>query len=147
MVIPAADSWPLSVSMLDACVDAGIPAIMSYPAGALGRVCSFMPGGPYASECLTMPYRASYDDLKVFMESKENRSILYYYRSLGGWTQEWFEGFCEGKLPHPQIAPIVWISGTLASNGNDENHYRQMEASCCTQVLANHTGWWPDCQI
>lgn len=114
-IIPAADSWALSVSMLDACVDAGVPAIMSYPAGALGRVCSFMPGGPYASECLTMPYKATYDDLKVFMESKENRSILYYYRILGGWTQEWFKGFCEGKLPHPQIAPIVWISGTLAA--------------------------------
>lgn len=115
VVMPAADSWPLSVSMLDASVDAGIPAIMSYPAGALGRVSSFMPGGPYASECLAMPYRASYDELKVFMESKENRSILYYYRSLGGWTQEWFEGFCEGKLPHPQIAPMVWITGTLAT--------------------------------
>jgi hypothetical protein len=101
--------------MLDACVDAGVPAIMSYPAGALGRVSSFMPGGPLASECLTMPFRASYDELKVFMESKENRSILYYYQRLGGWTQEWFEGFCEGKLPHPQIAPIVWITGTLAS--------------------------------
>ncbi|MBE0688404.1 MAG: ThiF family adenylyltransferase [Anaerolineaceae bacterium] len=115
VIMPAADSWPISVSMLDASVDAGIPAIMSYPAGALGRVSSFMPGGPYASECLTMPYRASYDELKVFMESKENRSILYYYRSLGGWTQEWFEGFCDGKLPHPQIAPIVWITGSLAA--------------------------------
>lgn len=115
VVIPAADKWPFSVSMLDACIDAGIPAIMSYPAGALGRVSSFMPGGPYASECLTMPYRASYEDLREFMESSENRSILYYYRKLGGWTQEWFEGFVEGRLPHPQIAPIVWITGTLAS--------------------------------
>lgn len=114
-IIPAADSWPLSVSMLDASVDAGIPAIMSYPVGAFGRVSSFMPGGPYASECLTMPYKAPYDEMKVFMESKENRSILYYYQRLGGWTQEWFDGFCEGKLPHPQIAPIVWITGTLAT--------------------------------
>ena len=115
VVMPAADKWPFSVFMLDACVDAGIPAIMSYPAGALGRVCTFMPGGPYASECLTMPYKASYEDLKEFMESSENRSILYYYQKLGGWTQEWFEGFVKGKLPHPQIAPIVWITGTLAS--------------------------------
>lgn len=115
VIIPAADTWPFSVTMLDACVDAGIPSIMSYPAGALGRVCSFMPGGPYASECLTMPYKASYVELKNFMESAENRSVLYYYRKKGGWTQEWFEGFCEGKLPHPQIAPIVWITGTLAS--------------------------------
>lgn len=115
VIMPAADKWPLSVSMLDACIDAGVPAIMSYPAGAFGRVCAFMPGGPYASECLVMPYRASYDQLKVFMESPENRSILHYYRKKGGWTQEWFEGFCEGKLPHPQIAPIVWITGTLAS--------------------------------
>lgn len=114
-IIPAADNWPLSVTMLDESIAAGIPAIMSYPVGAFGRVCSYMPGGPYASECLTMIYRASYDEQKVFMESKENRSILYYYRSLGGWTQEWFEGFCEGRLPHPQIAPIVWITGTLAS--------------------------------
>jgi hypothetical protein len=115
VVMPAADKWPFSVSMLDACIDKGIPAIMSYPAGALGRVSSFMPGGPYASECLTMPYKATYDELKVFMESSENRSILHYYRKKGGWTQEWFEGFCEGKLPHPQIAPIVWITGALAS--------------------------------
>jgi molybdopterin/thiamine biosynthesis adenylyltransferase len=115
VVMPAADKWPLSISMLDSCVDAGIPAIMSYPAGALGRVCTFMPGGPYASECLVMPYRATYDELKEFMESSENRSILHYYKKTGGWTQEWFEGFCEGKLPHPQIAPIVFITGTLAA--------------------------------
>ncbi len=115
VVVPAADHWPLSVAMLDACVDFGVPAIMSYPAGAFGRVCSFMPGGLFASECLTMPYRATYDELKVFMENSENRSILYYYRALGGWTQEWFEGFCQGNLPHPQIAPVVWITGSLAS--------------------------------
>jgi molybdopterin/thiamine biosynthesis adenylyltransferase len=115
VIVPAADHWPLSIAMLDACIDAGIPSIMSYPAGALGRACTFMPGGPYASECLTMPYKASYDELKVFMESKENRSILHYYKKEGGWTEEWFEGFCEGKLPHPQIAPIVWITGALAS--------------------------------
>lgn len=115
VVMPAADHWPLSVAMLDACVDLEVPAIMSYPAGAFGRVSSFLPGGPLATECLTMPYKATYDELKVFMENAENRSILYYYRLLGGWTQEWFEGFCEGKLPHPQIAPIVWITGSLAS--------------------------------
>ena len=115
VVMPAADKWPLSISLLDTCVDAGIPAIMSYPAGALGRVCTFMPGGPYASECLVMPYRASYDQLKEFMENPQNRSILHYYKKTGGWTQEWFEGFCEGKLPHPQIAPIVWITGALAA--------------------------------
>jgi molybdopterin/thiamine biosynthesis adenylyltransferase len=115
VVMPAADKWPLSISMLDSCIDAGVPAIMSYPAGALGRVCSFLPGGPYASECLVMPYKATYDELQEFMQSSENRSILHYYKKTGGWTQEWFEGFCEGKLPHPQIAPIVLITGALAA--------------------------------
>lgn len=115
VIMPAADHWPLSVTMLDACVDHKVPAIMSYPAGALGRVCSFMPGGVYASECLTMPYKATYEELKVFMENPENRSVLHYYRKDGGWTKEWFDGFCEGKLPHPQIGPIVWITASLAA--------------------------------
>jgi molybdopterin/thiamine biosynthesis adenylyltransferase len=115
VIVPAADEWPLSIAMLDACVDKGIPAVMSYPVGAMGRTCSFMPGGPYASECFSMPYRAPYEKLKVFMEDADNRRILYYYRHIGGWTKEWFEDFCTGEKTHPQISTIVWLTGTLAA--------------------------------
>ena len=47
----------------------GKPAIMAYPVGALARVSTFLPGGPYGSECLVMPYRAPYEKLKTFMDA------------------------------------------------------------------------------
>ena len=62
VIIPAADEWPLSINMIDRTIDLGKPAIMAYPVGALARVSTFLPGGPYGSECLVMPYRAPYEN-------------------------------------------------------------------------------------
>jgi len=115
VVIPAADNWALSIVFLDTAIDMGVPAIMAYPVGALARVSTFLPGGPYASECLVQPYKYSYDELKPFMENPENRRILQYYHTEGEWTQEWFDEWCERKQPHAQFCTIVWIAGTLAA--------------------------------
>jgi molybdopterin/thiamine biosynthesis adenylyltransferase len=115
VVCPAADDWALSIVMLDTAKDMGVPAILAYPVGALARVSTFLPESPFASECLVMPYRISYPELKSFMEDPANRQILQYYRSAGAWTQEWFDGFCEGALPHAQLCTPVWITGSLAA--------------------------------
>lgn len=115
VIIPAADEWPLSITVLGAAKEQGKPAIMVYPAGVLGRVSTFLPESPYAAECLVMPYKANFDELKVFMGDPDNRRILQYYQTTGGWREEWFEGFVEGSKPHAQICPIVWITGALAA--------------------------------
>ena len=115
VVMPAADDWALSIVMLGAAKEAGKPAVMSYPAGALGRVSTFLPDSPYAAECLVMPYKVPYEELKVFMDNPDNRRILDYYCTEGAFTQEWFDGWCEGSLPHPQLCTIVWITGALAA--------------------------------
>lgn len=115
VIIPAADEWPLSIVMLDTAKDLGVPAILAYPVGALARVSTFLPESPYASECLVMPYRFPYAELKTFMDNPNNRRILQYYRTEGAWTQEWFEGWCEGALPHAQLCSPVWITGALAA--------------------------------
>lgn len=113
--MPAADEWPLSIAMLNRAKELGKPAIMAYPAGALGRVSTFLPSSPYAAECLVQPYKANYEELKTFMEKPEHRQILYYYRTSGSWTQEWFDGFVTGQLPHPQICPTVWNCAATAA--------------------------------
>ena len=115
VVIPAADNWALSIVFLDTAKDLGVPAVMAYPVGALARVSTFLPDSPYASECLVQPYKYPYAELKSFMDNPENRRILQYYRTTGAWTQEWFDDWCEGKQPHAQLCPIVWITGTLAA--------------------------------
>jgi len=115
VVIPAADEWPLSIVMLDTAKDLGVPAILAYPVGALARVSTFLPESPYASECLVMPYRFPYAELKSFMDNPNNRRILQYYRTEGAWTQEWFDGWCQGALPHAQLCSPVWITGALAT--------------------------------
>lgn len=115
VVMPAADDWALSITMLGAAKELGKPAVMSYPAGALGRVSTFLPESPYAAECLVMPYKVSYADLKRFMENPNNRKILDYYCTEGSFTQDWFEGWCAGSLPHPQMCTIVWITAALAA--------------------------------
>ncbi len=113
--LPAADEWPLSIAMLNRAKELGKPAIMAYPAGALARVCVFLPESPYAGECLVQPYKADYEELKKFMTNPQNRQILYYYRTSGSWTQDWFDDFVVGKKPHPQICPSVWVTGSLAA--------------------------------
>jgi molybdopterin/thiamine biosynthesis adenylyltransferase len=115
VVLPAADEWPLSIVILDTAKDLGVPAILAYPVGALARVSTFLPESPYASECLVMPYRFPYAELKAFMDNPNNRRILQYYRTEGAWTQEWFESWCEGTLPHAQLCSPVWITGALAT--------------------------------
>jgi len=115
VIVPAADEWPLSITLLGAAKEQGKPAVLVYPVGALARVSTFLPDSPYAAECLVMPYKATYDELKVFMKDPQNRSALQYYQTVGGWSQEWFDGFIEGSKPHAQICPIVWITGSLAA--------------------------------
>lgn len=113
--VPAADDWPLSMNLLGRAKELGKPAILAYPVGALGRVATFMPESPYASECLVIPKGLPYDQLKAFMCDPDNRRTLQYYCTEGGWTEEWFEGFCEGTKPHAQLCSIVWITSTLAA--------------------------------
>ncbi len=115
IILPVADEWPLSINMLDRTIDLGKPAILAYPVGALARVSTLLPGGPYASECLVMPYRASYGTLKTFMENPDNRRILYYYQTAGAWREDWFAAWCEGENPHAQLCPPVWTTGSLAA--------------------------------
>ncbi len=113
--IPAADEWPLSIAALGRAKELGKPAIMAYPVGALARVATFMPDSPYAAECLVMPYKTPYEGLLTFMNNPDNRRVLEYYRSEGGWTQEWFDDWCESKRPHAQLCTTAWLTGTLAA--------------------------------
>jgi hypothetical protein len=115
VICPAADDWALSIVTLDTAKDMGVPAILAYPVGALTRVSTFLPESPYASECLVMPYRMAYPELSAFMEDPDNRQILLYYQTVGAWSQEWFDGWCEGALPHAQLCTPVWITGALAA--------------------------------
>ena len=115
VICPAADDWALSIVTLDTAKDMGVPAILAYQVGALTRVSTFLPESPYASECLVMPYRMAYPELRDFMENPDNRQILLYYQTAGAWRQEWFEGWCEGALPHAQLCTPVWITGALAA--------------------------------
>ncbi len=113
--LPAADEWPLSIAMLNRAKELGIPAIMAYPVGSLARVSVFLPESPYAAECLVQPYKANYEQLKGFMTDPQNRQVLYYYRTSGSMTQEWFDDFVVGKKTHPQLCSFVWVTGSLAA--------------------------------
>jgi len=113
--VPAADEWPLSIAALGLAKELGKPAILAYPVGVLARVSTFLPDSPYAAECLVMPYKTPYEGLKAFMDNPNNRKILHYYRTAGGWNQEWFDEWCESKRPHAQMCTSVWITGALAA--------------------------------
>lgn len=115
VIMPAADEWALSITILGAAKELGKPAIMAYPVGALCRVSTFLPDSPYAAECLVMPYKMPYAPLREFTDNPDNRRVLQYYRTEGAWTQEWFDAWCEGEKTHAQLGPIVWITGALAA--------------------------------
>jgi molybdopterin/thiamine biosynthesis adenylyltransferase len=115
VIMPAADDWAISITLLGRCKELGVPAIMSYPVGALGRVSTFMPDSPYAAECLAMPFACSIDDLRAFQNDPDHRRVLLYYQTQGGWRQDWFDQWVDRKKPHAQMCTIVWITATLAA--------------------------------
>jgi len=113
--LPAADNWALSITMLDRAKQLGKTAMMAYPVGALGRVSTFQPESPYAAECVAIPARLSYTEMKAFMDDPDNRKILQYYQTEGAMRDDWFDAWCDNRLPHPQLCTIVWITGALAA--------------------------------
>jgi molybdopterin/thiamine biosynthesis adenylyltransferase len=114
VIVPAMDEWPLSLSVLET-VRKSKPALMAYPVGALGRVSVFLAESPSVAECLAMPYGFDYEKLKEYTMRPEARRLLQYYVTEGAWTEEWFERWAEGKLPHAQICTMVWTTGSLAA--------------------------------
>jgi molybdopterin/thiamine biosynthesis adenylyltransferase len=115
VIAPVMDEWPLSLSALEAVRKKGKPAIMAYPVGALGRVCVFTADSLSVAECLAMPYGFDYAQLKEYTSRPEARRLLQYYVTEGEWTEEWFDRWTEGRAPHAQLAPIVWMTACLAA--------------------------------
>ena len=79
--LPAADDWALSITMLDRAKQLEKPAIMAYPVGALGRVSTFLPQSPYAAECVAIPSRLSYTEMKAFMEDPLDFSLFQFLQA------------------------------------------------------------------
>nr|MBC7245009.1 ThiF family adenylyltransferase [Chloroflexota bacterium] len=114
VIAPAMDEWPLSLMALEI-IRKSKPAVMAYPVGALGRVSVFTADSPTVAECLVMPYGFGYHELQEYTTRPDARWLLLYYVTEGQWREDWFAQWVEGKLPHAQICPIVWITGTLAA--------------------------------
>ena len=115
IVVPAADEWALSLMIFRAAKKLNKPAVMGYPTGALGRVCTFMPDGLSVEECFGLPSELPYEELKEVVNAPEHRRMVQYYVTEAAWRKEWMDRWIEGKLPLPQICTIVWITACLAS--------------------------------
>ena len=127
VILPASDEWPLSIAILGAAKEQGVPAIMAYPVGALARVSTFLPDSPYAAECLVMPYKTPYDGLKAFMNNPDHRRTLQYYCTEGDWTQEWFEEWCEAR-DRMRSSAQQYGSRHTGGPGNHQTGFQEMEA-------------------
>jgi hypothetical protein len=114
VILPVMDEWPLSLTVLEV-VRKIKPVVMAYPVGALCRVSVFTASSPTVAECLVMPYGFGLHQLEDYTHRPEARRLLQYYETDGQWRQDWFQQWTEGKKPHAQIAPIVWITGCLAA--------------------------------
>ena len=112
--LPAMDSWPLSLTILEIARKTK-PTIMSYPVGALGRTCVFTADSPTVAECLAMPYGYGYEQLQEYTKRPAARRLSQYYMTEGAWTQEWFDGWVEGRVSHSQICTIVWATAALSA--------------------------------
>lgn len=114
VILPVMDEWPLSLTCLEQ-VRKVKPAVMAYPVGALGRVSVFTAQSPTVADCLVMPAGFGYQQLEDYTNRPEARRLLMYYQTEGGWREDWFDQWTEGKKPHAQIAPIVWMTSCLAA--------------------------------
>jgi len=115
IVVPAADEWALSLMIFRAAKKLNKPAVIGYPTGALGRVCTFMPDGPSPEECFGLPSELSYEELKEVIDAPEHRRMVQYYVTEAAWRREWMDRWVEGELPLPQICTIVWTTACLES--------------------------------
>ena len=114
VILPVMDEWPLSLTCLEQ-VRQVKPTVMAYPVGALGRVSVFTAQSPTVADCLVMPAGFGYQQLEDYTHRPEARRLLMYYQTEGGWREDWFNEWTEGRKPHAQIAPIVWITSCLAA--------------------------------
>ena len=114
VIAPVMDEWPLSLTVLEV-VRKTKPAIMAYPVGALGRACVFTAESPTVAECLAMPYGYGYEKLKEYTERRGARRLLQYYMTEGEWSEEWFDRWVDGELPHAQLATVVWLTACFAA--------------------------------
>jgi hypothetical protein len=114
VIAPVMDEWPLSLTALEV-VRQTKPAVMAYPVGALGRACVFTTDSPSVAECLAMPYGFGYEKLREYTHRSEARKLLQYYVTEGEWTEEWFDRWVDGELPHAQLCTIVWLTAVLAA--------------------------------
>jgi len=114
VIFPVMDEWPLSLTCLEE-VRKVKPAVMAYPVGALCRVAVFTATSPTVAECLVMPYGFGLDRLEDYTHRPEARRLLMYYETAGSWREDWFDQWTEGKKPHAQFAPIVWVTSCLAA--------------------------------
>ncbi len=108
VIIPSADEWPLSITILGAAKEYGVPAIMSYPSGALGRVGTFLPSSPYAAECLVMPYKADYEHLKFLWMIP---LIAIYASIIARMVTGQMNGLTVGVILSCRIHKFVLLSG------------------------------------
>ncbi len=115
VIAPVMDEWPLSLTALEVVRKKGKPAVMAYPVGALGRVSVFTADSPSVAECLAMPYGFGYQELAEYTERPEARRLLQYYVTEGEWTEEWFDRWVQGEMPHAQLATIVWTTACFAA--------------------------------
>lgn len=114
VILPVMDEWPLSLTCLEQ-VRKVRPAVMAYPVGALGRVSVFTAQSPTVADCLVMPSGFGYEQLEDYTRRPEARRLLLYYQIEGGWREDWFDQWTEDRMPHAQIAPIVWITSCLGA--------------------------------
>lgn len=112
--VPVMDSWPLSLTAIEIARKSK-PTIMSYPVGALGRACVFTADSPTVAECLAMPYGYGYEELQEYTTRPEAKALLRYYVTESCWTEEWFQGWVQGKLSHAQICTMVWATASLSA--------------------------------
>ena len=112
--LPAADEWPLSITMLDRAKQLGKPALLAYPVGALGRVSTFMPESPYAAECVVIPPTCPITNERLHgrSEQPQDPAVLPAWLAAGAGVVRWW---CEGRKPHAQLCTIVWLTSVITA--------------------------------
>jgi hypothetical protein len=115
MVFPAADDYAFSLLLFRKAKAFSKPGLLVFPAGLFSYVTLVLPSSPAPEMLFHLPLGLSYNQLFQIFHSP---LFLFQMKGLaneGGWQQDYFTAYTQGKVPVTQLAPFVWMAASLGA--------------------------------
>jgi len=116
-LVASADDFAYSIVATRMAKKLSIPSVIGIPCGSLVRVWTNTDVSPEIENYFALPknepdYKTLYEAL---YGAKGRLNYARWAQRWCDWSAEWAAGYAEGKLSLAQIAPVVWLTSSIAT--------------------------------